>query len=154
MKSLEILLGSLLLLLVMGVDVAAIKALFPENNVTVLLVSLLLALECLFMLSYHYHALRKPVVVPTLTRWNKRFQVFFLVLTLCSVGVFAADSLGLLDGYRPVMQLVFWVLFAGLVMLGAGLALYALLDEPESAAMQGDDTAAEPAIQYGKAGYS
>lgn len=154
MKLQKMLLGGLLLLLVMGMDVAAINMLF-DHGMTVALVSVLLVLECLFMLHYHYHSLRKPDAASVLTRWNKRFQLFFLVLTLCCVGVFAADNLGVLDdnGKLQSIKLMFWGLFAGLVMLGAGLALYALLDEPD-VAVDATVKSTGPAIQYGKAGYS
>lgn len=153
MKAQEVLLGSLLLLLIMGMDVAAIKMLFGQG-VTVLLVSVLLGLECLFMLSYHCHERCKPGVSLPPTRWSRRFQAFFLVLTLCCIGVFATHDLGLLDVYRPTIQLAFWWLFAGLAMLGVGLALYTLLDEPETAATKAVDPASDVSTQYGKAGYS
>ncbi|QLQ33001.1 MAG: hypothetical protein HZT40_16965 [Candidatus Thiothrix singaporensis] len=85
---------------------------------------------------------------------EQKVSSVFLVLTLCCIGVFATHDLGLLDVYRPTIQLAFWWLFAGLAMLGVGLALYTLLDEPETAATKAVDPASDVSTQYGKAGYS
>lgn len=152
MRLLEIILGMLLLLLLMGMDAAAINMLFGSGK-TVMLVSALLVLECLFMLSYHYRAVRNSINSPPLARWNKRFHWSFLMLTLCCVGVFAAHDQGMLVVYRQAIQWVFWGLFAVLVMVGGGLALYLLLDAPEADLVKPVERPVLPTIQYGKAGY-
>lgn len=152
MKLLEIVLGMLLLLLLLGMDVAAINMLFGSGN-TVILASALLVLECLFMLSYHYHALHHAVHVPALARWNKRFHWFFLALTLCCLGVFAAHDQGVLMVYRQAIQWVFWGVFAGLVLVGGGLTWHLLLDTPETGAVEPSTPSTPSTIQYGKAGY-
>ena len=93
--------------------------------------------------------------LPVIKYWIKLFYSVFLVLSVCSVGVFAMKDEASNSVYLGEMVIIFWVLFAVLLLVGTGLSLSFLLgegDEGQQGSNVSSDDSQPPSI-YGRSGY-
>jgi hypothetical protein len=145
----------LLLIVVIWMNVGGIASLFGYPTAAV--IGVLVMLEGFFFRYYHAgYAGKKAACLASLKPWAGRFYAAFLMLTLCNVATFAARDLALAVPAVGI-RMVFWVLFAGLFLIGARLAWCILAggnDDGDGSHGKPDATVNSPtAARYGMAGY-
>jgi hypothetical protein len=141
--------GLLLLLLIIGIDLAAISRFFGGNTAAVL-VGIFLILEGFFVGWRHYYCNRTGNCLPAMKFWIKLFYLIFTLLGICSVAAFAVRELADGGAYMDGLRVVFWGLAITLLLVGAGMSLCIVGggDDGEDQDNPADDS------PWGKAGYS
>lgn len=142
--------GLMLLLLVIAIDMAAVRLIFGDAT-SAMLIGLFLVLESLFFL--YYNLLPLNGCSPRgIKRWTRRFYRLFVAMGACSATAFAAKVGGWFM-LMPLLELVFWGLAVALLVIGAGMGLCVLGIHGDDDA-DGTPPASPPSMPlYGRAGY-
>lgn len=114
--------GLMLLLLIIGIDIAAVKLFFGDTTQAAL-IGVFLTLESLFFLFHGQMGSMSRCSGMALKRWIRRFYRMFLAMGACSTAAFAVSAGSLPSGLMALLNLVFWLLVIVLLMIGAGMAL-------------------------------
>jgi len=140
----------MLLVLIIGIDIAAVKLFFGDVTQAAL-IGVFLSLESLFFLLHGQLGSVSRCSGMALKRWIRHFYHMFLAMGACSTAAFAISAGGLPGELMVLLNLVFWLLAIVLLMIGAGMALCVVGvhdsdDDP-------NDGMPPPDAVYGRAGY-
>lgn len=145
------LLGLTLFLLILLINLMAIQQLFNEGN-TAAIVGSLLVLECLLTAWSHYQCKSAQDCCPPAIKSSvNHFNWLLTLLSISSVLFFASQDLGTDALLSEPLRLLFWVIFAGLTVIGLRLAFSSLGGNSQPPAGSADsDASSSP---FGQAGY-
>lgn len=143
--------GLFLLLLVIGVDMAAVRLFFGDTTLAAL-IGIFLVLEGLFFL-HHNQIPLNSCSQRGLKRWTRRFYRMFLAMGACSTAAFAIKASGLPLAFMAVTKAVFWLLVVVLLVIGAGMALCVIGVHGADADEKPNAHLPPPTPIYGRAGY-
>lgn len=118
--------GLLLLAITLFIIAYAIHYLIG-NNIKSALIDILLLLELIFIGWYHYMCSEKAKCSSFVNLLIRSFYVVFFALTVFSANIFALNGKATTNVYFDEMVAAFWILFAVLLLIGAGLSLSFLL---------------------------
>ena len=146
--------GLMLLVLIIGIDIAAVKLFFGDVTQAAL-IGVFLSLESLFFLFHGQLGSMSRCSGMALKRWVRHFYRMFLAMGACSTAAFAISTGGLPSDFMELLmdllKLIFWLLAIVLLMIGAGMALcvVGVHDSDDDS----NDGMPPPDAVYGRAGY-
>lgn len=149
-----VVLGMALFSLIVVSNLTAMSVLF-KSTLTIIVAGSLFVIECLVVLLFHYfHHQKQQEPAASVTRCVTAFYGVLVTLSMGTVAVLAARESASVATLLPVLQWIYWMLFAALMVI-AVLLVRATLDddEEEQSSAKKTDKGAKPII-YGKAGYS